>query len=386
AMAQPETVWEFRLFKTPEGKNLARSRDIVEDASGGIWVATWGEGVQYFYKTEWENYTTEDGLPGDWARCIEVDSSGRVWVGTGDGLARKEDSGWVTLVPPAELSIPLDNIYLLERMKDDVIWVADDLGNLLSYDETAPEPWKIILEEKATEGGRIDSVAEVDDGTIWVTLQDKNLFHFDGTKWSHARGAAGDHGLRIGPRNSRVDNLIAADTSDLSIYQLVDGEWVSFPACERKVNSIANSPTGQLYVGTNHGVYRYNEGQWDLLDLGREVGRPEIDGFQFASDGSLWIGTREGLVRGYLPSWSSIEGISKILFRDPDNQAIIGIDSANGIVVQEGEGWESVSPLAIPSIGIVGWTGLFDRKFWILSTSEGSRFEFDLNRISIDTG
>ncbi|MCA9409875.1 MAG: PAS domain S-box protein [Candidatus Omnitrophica bacterium] len=389
---QPLPTWDFRLYKTPDGDILPRSRDIAEDREGGIWVATWGGGLHYFDRTVWRDFTERDGLPGDWTRCVEVDAKGRVWVGTGDGLARIDRGQVEILSCSEELGVPLDDIYLIERMKDDSIWVSDNRGNLVSFNESEPPAWRMVLSATATSGNRINSLATEADGTIWVCLRDQNLLSFDGEEWTPSTPFEGQAWLGVGPRFSEPDSLLCFNNFDTPIYRREGDGWVPFPECGRRVFTIARSPGGDYFAGTDYGVYRFVDGKWNLLYLGREVGRPEVDVLLFAKDGSLWIGTREGLVRGYLPYWTREigskrgVGLSTILLSDPDSHTVYGIDSENFLVKKDGADWSRIAPFEVPSDQVVHWTTLRDGAFWMLIDKGGNRFQFDLAKVSVESG
>ena len=72
-------------------------RHIKKDASGNMWVATYGAGV---YKTSdggstWTNYTTTDGLAYNEVRAIYQDVSGNMWFGTSGGISKFNGTTWV---------------------------------------------------------------------------------------------------------------------------------------------------------------------------------------------------------------------------------------------------------------------------------------------------
>jgi ligand-binding sensor domain-containing protein len=57
------------------------------DHHGVVWCGTWGGGLSRFDGDNWRTYTVADGLPGNHVFSLHVDPDGRLWVGTGNGIA-----------------------------------------------------------------------------------------------------------------------------------------------------------------------------------------------------------------------------------------------------------------------------------------------------------
>ncbi len=56
------------------------------DSQGTVWAGTWGGGLSRFDGKRWVNYTTADGLPGNHVFMLHKDGSGKLWIGTNNGL------------------------------------------------------------------------------------------------------------------------------------------------------------------------------------------------------------------------------------------------------------------------------------------------------------
>ncbi len=72
----------------------SRVRDILKDREGNIWIATFTGThglVRYEQDGTMTDFTTEDGLPGNEIRCLNLTGDGRILVGTGSGFAVMRD-------------------------------------------------------------------------------------------------------------------------------------------------------------------------------------------------------------------------------------------------------------------------------------------------------
>ena len=63
---------------------------MVVDPDGVVWCGTWGGGLARFDGKKWRNYTMADGLPGNLIFMLNRDPSGKLWIGTNNGVAVME--------------------------------------------------------------------------------------------------------------------------------------------------------------------------------------------------------------------------------------------------------------------------------------------------------
>jgi ligand-binding sensor domain-containing protein/two-component sensor histidine kinase len=76
----------LRSYSQPE---LSSARAIIDDEEGGIWVATWGNGLTKFNPSSGllRNFTDRDGLPSSYVKGILRDDHGNLWISTENGLS-----------------------------------------------------------------------------------------------------------------------------------------------------------------------------------------------------------------------------------------------------------------------------------------------------------
>lgn len=60
---------------------------LVRDKQGIIWIGTWGGGLSRFDGKRFVNYTTKDGLAGNYVFALAMASDGSLWVGTEGGIS-----------------------------------------------------------------------------------------------------------------------------------------------------------------------------------------------------------------------------------------------------------------------------------------------------------
>lgn len=68
--------------------SLLNVRSITEDASGTIWMATYGDGLLRLYGEELKIYAIESGLLSNYCYSVHHDARGVIWIGHRIGLSR----------------------------------------------------------------------------------------------------------------------------------------------------------------------------------------------------------------------------------------------------------------------------------------------------------
>ena len=110
-----ETYNTMELFSEPVGK-------VAVTPDGDVWGSTSYHGVVSFDGVEWEEHSTEDGLPSNRILDLAVSPSGEVWAVTDRGVARLDGSSWqiVEGAPPWAR--------LLAFGPDGTAWFGTDAG------------------------------------------------------------------------------------------------------------------------------------------------------------------------------------------------------------------------------------------------------------------
>ena len=75
---------------TSWGKNSPLKTDLVMqiacDRLGGVWVATYGEGLMHIVDGKFTQYTTDNGISANQVYSVIADDDGNIWLGVQDGV------------------------------------------------------------------------------------------------------------------------------------------------------------------------------------------------------------------------------------------------------------------------------------------------------------
>ncbi len=120
--AQQKAEQGIEDLKVAYNPNYIISLDV--DRDGTVWCGTWGAGLARFDGKTWKNFTTADGLPANHIFMLYRDRSGRLWIGTSQGLARLNDDGVSFTVMTTADGLFANNVFSMAQSEDGTLWVG----------------------------------------------------------------------------------------------------------------------------------------------------------------------------------------------------------------------------------------------------------------------
>ena len=375
-----------RFIKIPLGPprpGRARVGAIADDGAGGLWIATDDELDHLAPETGAVVALSHDerdpaSLPDGKIQMVLQDRSGRLWVGTGKGLGRRDPGAeGFAAVTLAGSSDGNTSVTALFEDEDGRIWIGTTQHGAFVLDTAAQAPRPV--EETGTArptlqsdfvssigaagaheiwiGTRGAGIVVIDTATgrtrrirhdralsgslahddIWTLLRDRA-----GSMWVGGTGGLSYHAEGLGAISTVFGGASRADgLTDPDVYAVLptsDGRvWLGFlgggvdvvdPAAGRVaqlrpdpsrpdatlpldiVTSMAEAERGEVYVGTNRGVYRADAASQRVALVSLPQRDPHASVYTIlVNDGVLWVG---GLNNGL---WGGrIEGAGPLVF------------------------------------------------------------------------
>jgi ligand-binding sensor domain-containing protein len=312
---------------------------LHQAADGRLWFGGEWRALRYDAgRDDWQEFDTSPGpIPGWKVNDIAEDENGLWFATQGGGVALYDGSRWETEAYVIDEEVGGNSIEAIRQGKDGPIWFTHP-GTGLSRYEPAGDTWQVFGEAEGT----VDwpCVPAIDsEGHLWTGDSGELLSH-DGQGWQRFTAPelaeVGFQAIAIGPRDVR---WLVTD-SGLIRYDPASDEWTTFTSADHSVIediwSILAASDGSLWLGGEEELVRYDGSSWSTPEASGDAPH-NVDDMAEAPDGSLWIAAdgELGHITGDRWSYSAW----------PDNDYLECLDFApDGSVWAGGEGLGRYDP------------------------------------------
>ncbi|CAN2041169.1 two-component system, sensor histidine kinase ChiS [Candidatus Magnetomoraceae bacterium gMMP-15] len=299
--------------------------DVMEDREGNLWLTTWA-GISMLVNLKVLTYAD---LPINTISRICKDIQGNLWV--------SGDQGIVKISPHGKLLLTIRSAFVEDMFLDDdkiIACVATYLhfynfqGKLIKK-FSGEDSYTYVLKDRnkkywiASYNGlfsikndklnlEIDSTGGLGSNTIWALFEDKTGALWVGTEyglsiynnglWQHFTKEDGlSHNSIWHIYEHKDRGILVASSQGISKWNSNDKKFETTPFLSDKfITSLIAGPLGELWVGTEEGVFRINsENKIDML-LNKPRGMPANSTYVksiYVDNPYLYVGTHNGLVR-----------------------------------------------------------------------------------------
>lgn len=275
------------------------SPTVFEDSRGGLWIADTSR-LLYLKDGKITEYTEKDGAPPNvLGHNFWEETDGSIWFATGGygiagvGLVRFQNGEFARF--GSEQGLSNDRIFSVFRDREDNVWLATDKGlNRLRRQVVMPLAVKDGLIHN-----EVYPILKARDGSIYVGTVGGLSRYRDG-KFSDI---VVRHKTEIGTRP--VQSLWEDDSGNLWVG-VVGGLFVLKSGRLENLTDLFNSPgtvnairtreNGEVWLGTDIGIFRYYDGKIvPFLTQAEGLVDNNVKVIHKAADGSFWIGTYGGI-------------------------------------------------------------------------------------------
>lgn len=259
---------------------LAQTRD------GFLWIGTEG-GLVRFDGTAFQvfDHSTKPALPGNDIRCLFETHDGALWIGTSDGPARWKD-GAVTAYSTHD-GLPSNGVRAFVETADGVLWVWTDLGLArLSGKGFVPD-------NDGIDGASVTAVLPIGPGGMMVEAPQQEVVYQNG-HWSNAEITAGFPRGSLAFSTKPSSEAIYGSASTLVIRRGTDilarlSAGRELPGS--RIDTLLADREGSVWIGTNDGLARWNGGQLQKLPVNDPLASASVLSLMEDREGNLWVGT-----------------------------------------------------------------------------------------------
>lgn len=273
---------------------LVSVRSVAQDESGRIWVGS-REGLVRICDDEVFHYSSATGYPDLQIRKLTIDEFGRIWIGTRTGLVRYEE-GRVRQFGRDE-GLADARIQTITVESYDRVWLGTESGISLFNGEE----FKNFGREQGVPALIIYSSVMDFEGNIWF-----------GTLGGGITLYTGDISSSFTIDNGLTNNVVTGFTEDDSgriwiatygggVLRREEGGFVAYQEPEglidNKVYALYNDSEGRIWAGTREGISIYKNGRFESLSEAEFPFRVVRRIVEDPQNGAFWIGTyNDGLI------------------------------------------------------------------------------------------
>ena len=283
-------------FEIPDGPfQPTGSRGILSvDSSGRVIVGT-DDGLAIRDSNAWTTVGRSSGLRGS-VYCTLQDREGSLWVGLeGRGLVRwlgyRE---WEAFT--SESGLGSDIAYQMLPLNDGTVWAGTEAG--LSHGRKNGAGWT-WHREKPFDGISIHAVGHDKAGRLWLGTDGRGAARFDPAtgqvEWfTEKQGLNGKYPFSLGL--DRQDRIWAATEKGLYVADLKTGPQFHVVEATRgiRVWTVIEATNGEIWAGSDKGIFRLSAGTWSHLTTADGLSHDVVLSLAANSSGDVWIGYRYG--------------------------------------------------------------------------------------------
>jgi ligand-binding sensor domain-containing protein/signal transduction histidine kinase len=276
---------------------------------------------------------SEKGFNGGSITAIAQTTDGYLWIGTERGLIRFDGLNFRLFQQASPTTFPIGPVQGLVADPQGSLWIVLQSTKILRYHDGRFE----LGREEAEVG--ITSVSRGREGTVlFSSLALGPLTYHDGKfepltapaeRANSAPSTAGNDDLsshlswatgvathRFAEPNSAVismaetsDGKIWLGTHDKGLFYLKNGQISRAEKGmeQKKINCLLPLENGELWVGTDEGVVRWNGAEITRVDVPSALGNIQVLSLARDRDANIWVGSSRGLLRINKDGVSSME-------------------------------------------------------------------------------
>jgi two-component sensor histidine kinase/ligand-binding sensor domain-containing protein len=243
-------------------------------------------------KLDFVSYTVEEGLSQSEARCVFQDSRGYLWIGTAGGGVCKFDGNEFTEYSHKQ---GLEGTFINYVAEDSLgnMWFGTNNAGISRYDGKTFVRYDY---KKGLGSNNVTSIACTKDRVYIGTGE--GLYEFD-IVFEQLRRITSVRNITALHISSAGDLFVGADTV-LYRYETGQLQVISFPDASgtKHITALGSDESGLLYVGCENGLmlYRHTAKLWSDNSVTTTLSQKKISHITRDHLGSVWIATLNNLV------------------------------------------------------------------------------------------
>ncbi len=345
--------------------------------SGDLWIGTRSGLVLHDSRGLFRRYGIEDGLPDGYIRSLCLGVADDIWVGTyGNGVAFW--NGHTFSVPPGTEKLRDAVVRALLIDHKGVLWIGTSKG-LQRFNDGELRTFTV---NDGMTSEFVRSLAQSRDGTLWIGTEGGGLLSYREGVFSLNGGFPE---IEIG---ETAWTLLVDRTDTLWIGTGAKGLWrktgnqftlltTESGIASNRIWSLNEDQEGSLWVGTRNGLSQLTDTRVRSISTADGLGSAFVRTVMQGNDTTVWVGTDTGLDRflggdlspGNVDQWLLNEE-ARAVFQHSDDRLWVGTN--RGVLVSSPQNEDLVpADLEMPRVSINVFAEDQDRCTWIGTAGHG---------------
>ncbi len=258
---------------------------VFDDASGNMWIGSDGKGMYRFTGDQFQYFDRTTGYQSDLFLTGFESNNGSFYLGTLDaGLVKRSPSGSTQVIDLEGVPV----IWASQPNVDGQNWFGAQ-GSLISID--ANDRVKTYSKSDGIPGMKITAFYKVGPNEMYIGGNDGVSHYKDGVFTFLNEENSSEVGT---VRDFVLDGETLIFASNLGLFQIKDGKTSSFQGIDNVTYSIEEDKFGNIWFGTEEGLFRITDGKIDRIELRKNPGSNFIN-FINSKDEKLFVGSNSGL-------------------------------------------------------------------------------------------
>jgi signal transduction histidine kinase/streptogramin lyase len=247
---------------------------MKEDRNGAVWLYHYGRGLFHIRRDgQTRQLDTEDDFPGERVDCFFEDREGNLWCGVDrGGLVRLRQKRFLALIPPDRTGRPRPYAATEEGFSDDQFMLSNPRGAA-----------------KAAV-----SVAEDDDGAIWIGTYGGGLYRLLEGEWQRFHVPSGARRSFVFSICPTAKGALWLSAGDEDLFCKTNRE-IQVTAVHG-VKCLLSGTDGRVWVGNKSGLWVGYEGQFRMFRAENGIRRTDVRALAEDSSGAIWAGAGDGML------------------------------------------------------------------------------------------
>ena len=282
---------------------------LLRDRDGGLWIATYGQGLIHIHQGRTDVFSRADGLSSDVILSVFEDREGNIWAATTEGLDRFRELPVITISSKQGLSG--DRAYSVLVARDGSVW----LSGLNGLDRWKDGRVSTFRKADGLPGDLTTSLFEDDGGRLWVATAG-GLARFEAGRFVTVDRAIGLDVVMTGD----AEHLWVSHTAR-GLLHFISGRlaedfpWRTLGSHVKASALVWDRKRGGLWLGFYGGasVVYFQDGQVrERYTHANGLGGEHVADIQLGRTDALWAATDAGLSmirQGRIQTLSSKNGL-----------------------------------------------------------------------------